>query len=147
MIDILNDKWHKRFIGLAKHISNWSEDTSTKTGAVIVNKKSRIKSLGFNGLPSGVQHTENRNIRPQKYLFYEHAERNAIYNFKGSLDDCIMYCTHFPCSDCARAIIQVGIKHVIVDKMVTQDFKDRWSDSMEASAKMFEESGVKYYFW
>lgn len=147
MIDILNDKWHKRFIDLSKHISTWSEDPSTKTGSIIVNEKARIISLGFNGFPSGVNPSADRNVRPTKYLFYEHAERNAIYNAKTNIENCIIYCTHFPCSDCARGIIQVGIKYVIVDKIMVQGFKERWSESMEASAKMFEEAGVKYHFW
>ena len=74
------------------------------------------------------------------------AERNAIYNasYTGtSLDGCALYVTHFPCCDCARAIIQAGIAEVFVDKSkLTDDFLERWEQDMKISTEMFEESGV-----
>lgn len=111
---IKEKKWALRYINLAKHIKEWSEDRSTKVGAVIVNKRNRIISVGYNGFPTGVIDKDTRHERPNKYDFTEHAERNAIYNAERSLVDSTLYLDTFPCPcvDCARAIIQSGIKCV-----------------------------------
>lgn len=112
------EKWRKRFINLAKYIADeWSEDPSTKVGAVIVNDRNDILSTGYNGFARGVKNTLSRNEKPIKFVYYEHAERNAIYNaanegvrLQGST---IYISTLFCCDDCARAIIQSGIKKVV----------------------------------
>lgn len=113
------EKWHKRFIRLADHISQWSKDTSTKVGAVIVDTDKRVLSVGYNGFPSGVRDDdevfEARMTRPLKYALSEHAERNAIYTASRigtSVVGSTIYCNYLPCCDCARAIIQCGIKEV-----------------------------------
>lgn len=141
-------KWHYRFLALAAHIADWSKDRSTRVGAVVIGPKKEIRAVGYNGFPRGVDDdVEGRHQRPVKYAYTEHAERNAIYNasYTGtSLDGCSLYVTHFPCSDCARAIIQAGIAEVYVDKTkLTQDFLERWQEDMTISTEMFGESGVK----
>lgn len=138
-------KWTDRFLGLARHIATWSEDQSTKVGAVVVDAENTILSLGFNGLPRGVENTPYRNDRPQKYLYYEHSERNAIYNAARSghpLTGSTIYVAGlFPCADCARAIIQAGIECVITDQRPDLA-NEKWGESFVASLAMLSEAGV-----
>lgn len=135
-------KWQERWFGLAEKVASWSEDDSTKVGAVTVLGKD-FKTLGFNGLPRDVDMEVPE--RPEKYLYMEHAERNAIYNATRngiSLYGATMYVTHFPCSDCARAIIQAGIKEVAYLKKIETD---QWTASNNASEDMFRRAGVNVY--
>ncbi len=129
-------------MGLARVYASFSEDESRKVGAVIVGLDNDQKSEGWNGLCRGVENTEARNSRPTKYLFYEHAERNAIYNAtrKGvALRDSTIYITHAPCADCARAIIQSGITRVFYAEGLDGE---NWIEHNAASIQMFYESGV-----
>lgn len=147
---MLSNKWHYRFMELAFLISTWSKDTSTKTGAVVVGPDREIRATGYNGFVRGVDDDiPERMERPTKYDFFEHAERNAIYNacLTGtSLKGCIMYATHAPCTDCARAIIQAGIKTVVTNKIIIDENtpKGTWRDKLEYSAQMFKEAGIEY---
>lgn len=137
------NKWDRRFFDLAKHVSSWSKDKSTKTGAVIV-KDRQVLSLGYNGFPRGVNDDiEERHDRPAKYAFTEHGERNAIYNaisngipLKGST----IYSTFFPCIDCCRAIIQTGIVEVVTPNPVNAS--DVWKESFKLSLELFNEVGI-----
>ena len=122
---MFSDKWNKRFMEVAFLVASWSKDPSTKTGAVIVGPDKEIRSTGYNGPVRGVDDdVPERYERPTKYDFFEHAERNALYNacLTGvSVKGCVMYATHAPCVDCARAIIQAGIKTVITNKIIIDD--------------------------
>lgn len=136
--------WNKRFMDLARHISTWSKDTNTKLGAVIVDKENTILSVGYNGFCRNANdNIKERYERPKKYLYTEHAERNAIYNAVRSgisLKDGMIYVPLFPCVDCARGIINSGIK-----KLVTYepDFgHDRWGESFRVSYEILKECGV-----
>lgn len=138
----LTEKWTDRFIGLAKHFAEWSEDDSTRVGAVIISADKDIRSWGWNGLPRGVQSLPERFERPVKYYYFEHAERNAIYNATRNgicLKDSLMFVTHFPCPDCARAIIQSGVKEVYYCTVVSGE---KWSAGHQITLQMFRESGV-----
>ncbi len=147
---MLSNKWHYRFMELAFLISTWSKDTSTKTGAVVIGPDREIRATGYNGLVRGVDdNIPERMERPTKYDFFEHAERNAVYNacLTGtSLKGCTLYATHSPCTDCARAIIQAGIKTVVTNKIIIDENtpKGTWRDKLEYSAQMFKEAGVEY---
>ena len=147
---MFTDKWNYRFLELAELIATWSKDPSTKTGAVVVGPGKEIRATGYNGLVRGVNdNISERMERPTKYDFFEHAERNAIYNacLTGtSLRDCTIFCTLTPCTDCARAIIQAGIKEVITYEYKTDanDPKNTWRDKLNYSAEMFAEAGVTY---
>ena len=147
---MFSEKWHRRFMEVAFLVASWSKDTSTKTGAVVVGPDREIRATGYNGLVRGVDDDKpERMERPTKYDFFEHAERNAIYNacLTGtSLKGCTMYATHPPCTDCARAIIQSGIKTVITRELETRkDISGQtWRDKLDYSRQMFEESGVAY---
>ena len=147
---MFSDKWNRRFMELAFMVASWSKDPSTKNGAVVVGPDREIRATGYNGLVRGVDdNIPERMERPTKYDFFEHAERNAIYNacLTGtSLKGCVMYATHAPCTDCARAIIQSGIKTVITNKVVIDENspKGTWRDKLDYSAQMFKEAGVEY---
>jgi len=147
---MFSDKWNKRFMELAFLVASWSKDPSTKTGAVIVGPDKEIRATGYNGPVRGVNDDiQERLERPTKYDFFEHAERNALYNacLTGvSVKGCVMYATHAPCVDCARAIIQAGIKTVVTNKIVIDETtpKNTWRDKLSVSAQMFHEAGVEY---
>tara|TARA_R110002051_G_scaffold286290_2_gene348814 strand:- start:9381 stop:9836 length:456 start_codon:yes stop_codon:yes gene_type:complete len=147
MDETLTD-WDKRFIDLAHYVSKWSRDPNRKIGAVIVGDDNTEKSIGYNGLPNNTDITnENRYNKPQKYMWVEHAERNAIYTAGRNgvqLDGGKIYVTYFPCVDCARAIIQSGIKEVCSPKPDWTHHK--WGESWKVSQEMFKECGVKIKF-
>lgn len=129
---------------MAHLVASWSEDRSTKVGAVIVDDRNNLISIGWNGFPRGVNGSvESRYQRPDKYVWTEHAERNSIYNVasKGdSSNGATMYSTLYPCSDCCRGIIQSGIRKLVT---LTPDFKcERWGEQFKVSKVMLEESGV-----
>ena len=136
------DHWDIRFLELAKHISTWSKDPSTKVGAVIVDAQRRVVSLGHNGFPRGVKDLEERlNDRPTKYAMVAHAELNAILSAPNSVNNTTVYVWPLPpCNDCAKAIIQSGIKKVYAPKIN----HERWSESNQIAAIMFSESGVEF---
>lgn len=140
--------WNKRFIELSKHIATWSKD-SKKVGCVISNNDNRIVSVGYNGYPTGCDDTKlERKERPLKYSFTEHAERNAIYNASRigvSTKDCTMYLMWFPCDDCARAIIQSGIKKLVCSKPDLDD--DRWGEKFKISLEMLNEVEIEIEYY
>lgn len=146
---MFTDKWHTRFMEVAKLVSSWSKDPSTKTGAIVVGPDKEIRATGYNGFVRGVDDDKTeRYERPTKYDFFEHAERNAIFNASltgTSLKGCVMYATHFPCTDCARAIIQSGIKLVVTRGPAGDDETRKiWEKNSVFSRQMFEEAGVEY---
>jgi dCMP deaminase len=141
----LLNKWDKRYLALAKEVSTWSKDPSTQVGSVAVGNKKEVLSQGFNGFPRGIKDTPERyEDRPTKYKFVVHAEMNAIYNatYSGtSLDGATLYIYGLPiCSECAKGIIQVGIKKVVIEK--SKELKN-WNESLKISQEMFAEAGVK----
>ena len=139
------NKWDKRYLALAKEVASWSKDPSTQVGAVTVGNKKEVLSQGFNGFPRGIIDSEDRyNNRETKYKYVVHAEMNAIYNatYSGvSLDGAVLYVYGLPiCSECAKGIIQVGIKKVIIEKSKELD---NWNESVALSQEMFNEAGVE----
>lgn len=141
-------KWDKRFLNLAKEISTWSKDPSTKIGAVLVNDEKRILATGYNGFPKGIHDSEQRyHDRETKYKYVVHAEMNAIYNatYNGiSLNDSTLYVWGLPvCSECAKGVIQVGIKRIVMPKA---DYPDRWIESFRKSRELFTEAGLEWCF-
>jgi dCMP deaminase len=141
-------KWDERFLRLAREISTWSKDPSTQIGAIIVNDERRILATGYNGFPRGVFDLPNRlENREEKYKHVVHAEMNAIYNatYNGiSLKGSTLYVWGLPvCSECAKGVIQVGVKRVV---MPQKDYPDFWVESFALSSNMFRESGIQYEF-
>ncbi len=138
-------KWDRRYLALAKEVSTWSKDPSTQVGAVTVGHKKEVLSQGFNGFPRGILDSQARyNERQTKYKFVVHAEMNAIYNatYSGvSLDGATLYVYGLPiCSECAKGIIQVGIKKVVIEKCKEIN---NWNESVKISEEMFSEAGVE----
>jgi dCMP deaminase len=134
---------------LAREISTWSKDPSSKIGAVIVNDDRRILATGYNGFPKGIEDTEERlNDREQKYPRIVHAEMNVIYNatYSGvSLDGAKLYVYGLPvCNECAKGIIQVGIKEVYVAQECI-DLRPHWLESYQRTLDMFNEVGIKVF--
>ena len=138
------EKWDKKFIKLSSHISDWSKDKKKKVGAVIVDSDNIVLSMGYNGIPRDCDDTdETRYERPTKYLFTEHAERNAIYHAARhgvSLKGCKMYVTLFPCADCARAMIQSGITKLIAPEPNLKH--EVWGEHFKAAIQMMEEAKI-----
>jgi len=137
--------WDEYFMGIALLAAQRSKDNNTQVGACIVNDENKILSIGYNGMPTGC----DDDIMPwersgdplnTKYFYVCHAELNAILNYGGgSLKGARVYVTLFPCNECAKAIIQSGIKEIIY-------LSDKYAntDSTIASKRMFDLTGVKY---
>lgn len=142
------EKWDKYFIKMAHLVATKSKDESTKCGAVIVGPNHEIRSTGYNDFPRGVKDDiPERRQRPIKYLFTEHAERNAVYNAARvgiALEGCVLYlnCEPCPCADCARAVIQSGLVAVIGPDIKFPGKGKQWKASMKATREMFTEAGI-----
>lgn len=135
------DKWNLRFLFLAKHVAGWSKDPSTKVGSVLFDSENRVISLGYNGLPKGL---DDKNIqdRERKYKTIIHAEINAILFSQKQLENCKIATWPFmPCSNCSSAIIQTGIKTCIFPRAYG-DRAMRWADSFLLAKEQFEEAGI-----
>lgn len=118
---------------LAILVASWSKDPSTQVGAVLVDSKRRVIGTGYNGFPRGVlDHPHRYANRPLKYEMVVHAELNAILNATRELDDSTLYVTLSPCNECAKAIIQSGIKRVVYETLREN----------ERTNTMFAEAGV-----
>lgn len=145
-VEPLFSKYDRCFINVAENVAMLSKDPSTKIGAVITGEHNQIISQGFNGFPRGVEDTTERyNEKETKYQFVVHAEANAIYNAlkngANKLEGSTIYVHGLPCcNECAKAIIQVGIKRVVYKN--TKEPSKKWSDSKDISTIMFKESGV-----
>jgi dCMP deaminase len=110
----MNKDWDFKFLQMASDMSKWSKDPSTQVGALIVNDKKKIVSLGYNGFPRGIKDDHRLDDRETKYKLIVHAEANAILHAKENLEGCTIYTMPFmPCSRCAGLIIQSGIKRVV----------------------------------
>lgn len=139
------NKWDKRFIDLATMVGGWSKEPRSRVGAVIVRPDRSIASLGFNGFPRGVDDSDERLAdRPLKNSIAVHAEMNAILAAHSSVQGCTIYVTPLlPCSHCAGAIVQSGIKRVVATcGQMSQD----WLESAKISQIIFDEAGVDYLF-
>jgi len=137
--------WDIKFLKLALHIATWSKDQSSKVGCVIVGPDNEVRSTGYNGFPRGANDgVASRYSRPDKYLWTEHAERNAIYNAARagiSLDGCSMYLPWFPCVDCARAVVQTGIRVLVA---AVPDWNDeQWGTHFRVAKELFDEVGIQ----
>ena len=140
----MSDKWDLRFLKLAKHISDWSKDPSTKVGCVVVGPDREIRSTGFNGFPRGIMDDDNRlNNRQKKYPMICHAEENAIMHAARigiSLKGNTAYVTWPPCSRCTRSLIQAGINEVVYPSNV--EIPERWEEDFSIAMDMMKEAGI-----
>lgn len=136
--------WDEYFMMVVNTIKQKSKDKATKVGAVIVGPDNEIRSVGYNGFPRGVDdNIEVRHERPEKYLWTECAERNAIYNaarMGTALKGCRIYIDTIPCTNCARGIVQVGINEVIVNSLTIP----RWEENQRKSLEILAEGKVPW---
>lgn len=137
--------WDEYFMGIALLSAQRSKDSGTQVGACIVSEDNKILSMGYNGMPIGCSDDQmpwGKEGPPleTKYMYVCHAELNAILNYNGpSLKGAKLYTTLFPCNECAKAIIQSGIKKLIY---LSDKYAD--TDSVKASKKMFDMVGITY---
>lgn len=140
--------WDEYFMSIAKITAGRSKDPNTQVGACIVSKDNRILSTGYNGAPNNFDDDKfpwDREGNPleTKYMYVCHAEANAIDNFRGykkEFENSRIYVDLFPCNECAKKIIQNGIKEVIY---LSDKYKD--TDSTKAAKHLFDTCGVKYH--
>lgn len=136
--------WDEYFMGIALLSAQRSKDSNTQVGACIVDENNKILSLGYNGMPTGCEDDHmpwgrEGNSLDTKYMYVCHAELNAILNSKIPPQGAVLYVTLFPCNECAKAIIQSGIR-----ELVYMSDKYSGSDDNIASKKMFDMVGIKY---
>ena len=137
--------WDEYFMGLALLSAERSKDPSTQVGACIVNPELKIVSVGYNGAPRGYDDDKDMNWERSgdflntKYAYVCHSELNAILNSKIPVTGCKLYVTLFPCNECAKVIIQSGIK-----EFVYLSDKYEGTESNIAAKKMFDVCGIKY---
>ena len=139
--------WDEYFMGVAKLSAMRSKDPNTQVGACIVSQDNKILSMGYNGFPKGCSDDEfpwdklDEDPYNRKYFYVTHSELNAILNYRGgSLEGSKLYVTLFPCNECAKAIIQSGIREIIY-------FSDKYAETanIRASKRMLDAAGVHYH--
>ena len=139
--------WDEYFMGIACISAERSKDPNSQVGACIVDSDNKIVSMGYNGAPIGYDDDKDMiwdregDFLNTKYAYVCHSELNAILNYRGgSLEGCKIYVTLFPCNECAKAIIQSGIKTICYDS-------DKYGETagVRASKRMLDAAGIKYY--
>ena len=136
--------WDEYFMGLAHLSALRSKDPNTQVGACIVDEDNKVVSIGYNGMPRGCNDKDmpwarEGGFKETKYAYVVHAELNAILNSPRSLKNTILYVSLFPCNECAKAIIQSGIK-----KIYYESDKYNGTDGNVVSKAMLDKAGVKY---
>ena len=135
--------WDECFMRMAHIIAERSKDPSSQTGAVVATRDNVVVGLGYNGWPRGIDARalpwdREGDFEDTKYAYVCHSEENAIYNANAHTKDCKIYCTLFPCNECAKTIIQNGIKEVIYES-------DKYADkpAFRTSKKLLKLAGIK----
>ena len=135
--------WDECFMRMAHVIAERSKDPSTQAGAAVVDQNNVVVGLGSNGFPRGVDNDtfpweREGDFLNTKYAYVCHAEENAIYNSNKKTEKCKLYCTLFPCNECAKTIIQNGITEIVYES-------DKYHDvpSFIAARRMFDSAGIK----
>lgn len=149
-VSLGNPKWDRRFLDLAAHVAQWSKDPSTKCGCVIADSENRVVGVGYNGFPRGVRDDVLRyEERAVKYKLIVHSEANAILNAAVKLRESFtLYCTKFPCSECAKLIIQSGLGGVVCPPRGDAKAADpnssvgRWAEDAQYAHQMMSEAGL-----
>lgn len=135
--------WNEYFMGLAHLSAMRSKDPSTQVGACIVNASNRVVGIGYNGLPHGCDDDKfpwdrEGSTLDTKYVYVVHAELNAILNSTTSLNGCTLYVSLFPCNECAKAIVQAGIKKIVYESDKYSD-----TDNVKASKRILNAANVE----
>lgn len=140
------NKWDTRFVEMADLVATWSKDPDRRVGSVIVSDDMRKISVGFNGFPRGIADTEERlSDRDIKLKLMVHAERNALDNADFPLSGCTIYVTTFPCAECAKGIIQKGIRRVVAP---IPDYSNiRWGNEWLSACRLLHEAKVETIYY
>lgn len=137
-----------KFFRLARFYAlEFSKDTSTQVGCVLLNpRNAALLSMGYNGMPPGCDDNKPERLeRPEKYFWFEHAERNAIYTAADEgvkLSGCIAVVTMMPCMDCARALARIGCVEVITH-LPTGELFERWKETFSRTLELFQEKNIE----
>jgi dCMP deaminase len=136
--------WDECFMRMAHVMADRSKDPNTQNGSVLVDASHIVVGMGYNGFPRGIANDalpwdRTGDLPETKYAYVVHAEENAVYNANAKTEGCILYATLFPCNECAKTIIQNGIKEVVFES-------DKYHDEAiwQASRKLFDLAGIKY---
>jgi len=136
--------WDECFMQMAHIIADRSQDPSTQAGAIVVNEKNILVGAGYNGWPRGIKNEDlpwdrEGDFENTKYAYVCHSEENAVYNANSSTEGCKIYCTLFPCNECAKTMIQNGIIEVIYES-------DKYKDTpiTKASKRMLKLANVPF---
>lgn len=140
--------WDEYYLSICKIVATRSKDPNTQIGCVIVGPAHEIRSTGYNSFPRGIRDDiPERVVRPAKYLWIEHAERNAICNAARAgtaTEGCTIYVEIMPCMDCARAIVQAGIVEVVVsDVRMRQYSSEYYNEHFGMVEVLFSEAGIR----
>ncbi len=140
--------WDSYYLAICRVVATRSKDPGTQLGCIIAGPAHEIRSTGYNSFPRGIKDNQaERRERPEKYLWIEHAERNAIYNAARAgtaLEGCTLYVELMPCMDCARAIVQSGIRAVVVDADRMQKYRSEfYNRHFELAEVLLGEAGVQ----
>lgn len=139
----MNEKWDLRMLALARFVSGWSKDPSTRVGAVVARGKKEV-ALGYNGFPEGVEdRVERLDNRAEKLKMMVHAEMSAMNLAEGDLRGCTLYIWPMAsCSVCAGSVIQRGIKRVVAPSLAGHPREAAWADSIRLAMEMFWEVNI-----
>ena len=141
-------EWDCRWMRVAETYASFSKDPSTRVGAVAVVDK-RVVSAGWNGFPRGILDDERLSDRPTKYKLVVHAEMNCVFNachVGSSLAGSTVYVSGLlVCSDCAKGLIQAGVRRVVMKVDREPDVK--WKEEFEWTVRMFGEAGIAWELW
>ena len=140
--------WDSYYLEICKVVAARSKDPNTQIGCVVVGPAHEIRTTGYNSFPRGIRDdVPERLVRPTKYLWIEHAERNAICNAARcgtALEHCTIYVEIMPCMDCARAIVQAGIVEVVVSAERIQQYSSEfYNQQFGHTETLFAEAGIK----
>lgn len=147
----MNLSWDSYFMSLVYLVAMRSKDQSTNIGAVVVGPDNEIRSTGYNSFPMGINDNKpERQERPEKYYWFAHAERNSVDHAARigvPLKNCTIYTQGVPCMDCARSIVQSGIKKVVIHKQWGDGWSTKWSENAKRTKELFDEAGVELQFF
>jgi dCMP deaminase len=139
--------WDQYYLDICKVVAARSKDPNTQIGCVIIGPNHEIRSTGYNSFPRGIRDdVPERLVRPTKYLWIEHAERNAICNAARAgtaTEGCTIFVEIMPCMDCARAIVQAGITEVVVSgERMAQYSSEYYNEHFGMVEVLFREAGI-----
>lgn len=140
---MFDEKWNQRFMNLAREVSTWSKDPSSQVGCVIVDDNKRILGTGYNGFPSRIEDDSRLETKEEKYPIIIHSEMNCLLtclnNGVSVKNSTIFVYKHPICPNCAKHLIQAGLKSVVIKKVVGLN---NWNEDWKLSSKLFTEAGI-----